>query len=223
MNPNNLLSIDTAAGTITLGSTVRSTRYADVQGPVTAIRRQPGGASIEVSGRHSDFSQYYQLLAPPCPQAQEIFTQALVPVLSGRFELRLPGDGDRIYFAETAEQVLALLDLRIGLSHDFREQDLRAVAGTETSERGDEVRFRGTYGGVGQLAYVRRGQPRPAPAYAVGNRVCFYSSTVATISGIRLYADDRRQYGATTWFYEYAEAPSGSMYPMSELHTSLAA
>lgn len=135
----------------------------------------------------------------------------------------LPGEGDRIYFAETAEQAIALLAATIGLRDQAREVKYlkqRAEAGPV-----DELRWRGQAVGsiVGQLAYVSTGTDKqhPVPQFLVGHQVHFFSPhTTHTISGLALYKD-RLNYGKTQWHYFY-EGAKGSHYPMSEAHTTAA-
>ncbi len=50
----NLFAIETYAGRIAIGATVRSTRYRDVQGLVTAIYWNGYHYAIRVNDRHSD-------------------------------------------------------------------------------------------------------------------------------------------------------------------------
>lgn len=222
MLPNHLSSLTTAAGTISLGCSVYSTRYANVEGPVTAIRTTPTGPTIEVLGRHSDFAQYYRLLAEPAPEAVAINEQATTPVISGTYEVRLPGESDRVYFAQTVAEVIALLNLKIGVAADDVAYATERIERATAAGKCDDIRFRGSFGFTGQLAYVSTGKERAAPLFAIGDKVLFFKSNpVYTVSGIRLYYDDRRQYGATTWQYEYAESRT-KHYAMREHDTQAA-
>lgn len=131
----------------------------------------------------------------------------------------MPGEGDRIYFADTAEQAIALLAATIGLS-DVEYLKQRAEAGPV-----DELRWRGQAVGsiVGKLAYVSTGtnKQHPEPKFLVGHQVHFFSPhTTHTVSGLALYKD-RLNYGKTQWHYFYAGA-KGSHHPMSEAHTTAA-
>ena len=219
----NLPAIETHAGRIALGATVRSTRYRDVQGLVTAIYWNGYHYAIEVNDRHSDDAGQYELLSPPTHQGFNYVNPNTQQVLSGKFEVLLPGEGDRLYFADTAEQAIALLAATIGLHDQAREVEYlnqRAEAGPV-----DELRWRGQAVGslVGQLAYVSicPGKQHPAPKFLVGHQVHFFSPhTTHMISGLALYKD-RLNYGKTQWHYFY-EGAQGTHYPMSEANTTAA-
>jgi hypothetical protein len=130
----------------------------------------------------------------------------------------LQREGDRIYFADTTEQAIALLAATIGLSDQAREVRYlkrRAEAGPV-----DDLRWRGqaVCSLVGQLAYVGTDKQHPQPKLLVGHQVRFYSGhTTNAISGLALYKD-RLNYGKTQWHYFY-EGAEGSYHPMSEAHT----
>ncbi|QKG54955.1 hypothetical protein [Hymenobacter sp. BRD67] len=217
----NLPAIETRAGRLAIGATVRSTRYRDVQGLVTAIYWNGYHYAIEVNNRHSDDAGQYELLSLPTHQGFNYVNPHTQQLLSGQFEVLLPGEGDRIYFAETAEQAITLLAATIGLRDQAREVEYlkqRAEAGPV-----NELRWRGQAVGslVGQLAYVSTGQPHPAPRFLVGHQVRFYGGhTTNTVSGLALYKE-RLNYGQTQWHYFYEEA-RGSHHPMSEAHTTAA-
>ena len=105
-----LTYLDTPSGRLTLGATVRSTRTT-VQGIVTAIRptvHELSGCSyrIEVAGRQSEPAAHFELVAPVPAELQQLLNQAQRAVTSGAFEVRLPQEGDRVYFADTAAQVI---------------------------------------------------------------------------------------------------------------------
>lgn len=212
----NLTAIETHAGRIIMGATVRSTRY-DVQGSVTAIRWTGYYYSIEVDNRHSDDAGLYELLSAPTYPGFNYVNPNAQQVLSGNFEVLLPGEGDRIYFAGNAAQAVALVAATIGLwdqAHDVAYLTERAEAGPV-----DELRFRGSAGIVGQLAYVSTRQPRPAPKFRVSDQVQFFAGHPACmVSGLALYKD-RLNYGKTEWHYFYAEA-KGNHRPISEADTS---
>ena len=211
-----LTAIETNAGRIALGATVRSTRYPDVQGAVTAIRWTGYQYSIEVAGRHSDNSANYELLSAPTFPGFNYVNPNVQEATSGRFEILLPGEGDRIYFADTAQQAIALVAAAIGL--DDQEREVTYLAALAEAGPVDERRWRGCAGIVGQLAYVSTSQERPRPRFAVGSKVKFYSGhTTSTVRGLALYKD-RLNYGQTQWHYFYAEA-LGNHHPMSEAHT----
>jgi hypothetical protein len=219
----NLQSIETAAGKIALGATVRSTRYRDVQGLVTAIMWTGFYYSIQVAGRHSDAAHQYELLESPQRTAADVHSQNLNPhyqeATSGALEVLLPGEGDRIYFAETPQQVIALLAATIGLADEERELGyLNSLLAS--GRKLDEVRWRGYTGpgSIGQLAYVSTTQARPAPRFAIGAPVRFYSGTKPnTVSGVALYKD-RLNYGKTQWHYSY-EGAGRYAQPYAESHT----
>lgn len=211
----------TNAGRIVVGAFVRSTQYADVQGVVTKIYWTGYYYSIQVDNRHSDNANNYELISTPPPSPSDIrglnphFQQAT----SGNFEVLLPGENDRIYFADTAHQAICLVAAAIGL----RDIDREVSYLTQRAEGKvvDELRWRGNAGIVGQLAYVSTRQPRPAPLFQVGNRVHFYSGyTTHTVSGLALYKD-WRNYGHTQWHYFYEDAP-GQPSAMPEQHTTAA-
>ena len=219
----NLPAIETHAGRIALGATVRSTRYRNVQGLVTAIYWNGYHYAIEVNNRHSDDAGQYELLSPTTHQGFNYVNPNTQQVLSGAFEVLLPGEGDRIYFADTAEQAIALLAATIGLRDQAAEVEYlkrRAEAGPV-----DELRWRGQAVGslVGQLAYVSicPGKQHPAPKFLVGHQVHFFSPhTTHMISGLALYKD-RLNYGKTQWHYFY-EGAKGTHHPMSEANTTAA-
>lgn len=225
-----LKDIETTAGRIALGATVRSTRYPDVQGAVTAIRWTGYYYSIEVDGRHSDNAANYELLSPKTFPGFNYVNPNAQQALSGNFEVELPGEGERIYFADTAEQAIALVAATIGL----RDQDEEVAYLKRRAEAGPvkELRWRGCAAScVGQLAYISTRQERPAPRFAVGEAVCFWSGHATnhdavcfhaghppkTVRGVALYKD-RRNNGQAQWHYFYAEA-RGDYYPMSESET----
>ncbi|MFD2719901.1 hypothetical protein ACFST9_14325 [Hymenobacter monticola] len=215
----NLTAIETSAGRIIIGATVRSTRYANVQGLVTSIFWNGHEFSLEVDKRHRDDAGKFELLSVPTWPGFTFVNPHTQQVLSGNFEVLLPGEGDRIYFADTAEQAIALVAAAVGLADQVREVEYlkqRAEAGPL-----DEVRFRGSAGIVGQLAYVSHRQERPAPKFLVGHQVHFFSPhTTHTVSGLALYKD-RLNYGKTAWYYFYGGA-RGTRHPMSEANTTAA-
>ena len=89
----NLPAIETHAGRIAIGATVRSTRYRDVQGLVTAIYWNGYHYAIKVNDRHSDDAGQYELLSPPTHQGFTYVNSNTQQVLGGRFEVLLPGEG----------------------------------------------------------------------------------------------------------------------------------
>ncbi|MDO7887840.1 hypothetical protein [Hymenobacter cheonanensis] len=217
----NLPAIETHSGRIAIGATVRSTRYREVQGLVTAIHWNGYHYAIKVDDRHSDDAGQYELLSPPTQQGFNYVNPHTQQVLSGRFEVLLPGEGDRIYFADTAEQVIALLAATIGLRDQAREVEY--LQQRTAADQVDELRWRGQAVGsiVGQLAYVSTGRQHPAPKFRVGQQVHFFSPhTTHTISGLALYKD-RLNNLKTQWHYFY-EGAQGTHYPMSEANTTAA-
>lgn len=213
-----LNDIETNAGRISLGSTVRSTRYHDVQGIVTLIRWTGYWYSIQVDGRHSDNAANYELLSTKTFPGFNYVNPNAQQALSGKFEVELPGEGERIYFADTAEQAIALVAAAIGLRDEQGEVAYlkrRAEAG-----RVDQLRWRGCAAScAGQLAYISTGQVREAPRFAVGDCVSFFHGAANTVSGVALYKD-RRNHGQVQWHYFYAAA-QGKHRPMSEADTQL--
>ncbi|WP_201982616.1 hypothetical protein [Hymenobacter rubidus] len=215
----NLPAIETHAGRIVIGATVRSTRYRDVRGLVTAIYWNGYHYAIQVNDRHSDDAGQYELLSENTHQGFNYVNPHTQQVLSGQFEVLLPGEGDRIYFANTAEQAIALLAATIGLRDQAQEVEYlkqRAAAGPL-----DELRWRGQAVGsiVGQLAYVSTGtgKQHPEPKFLVGHQVHFYSPHMTyMISGLALYKD-RLNFGQTLWHYFY-DGAQGTHHPMSEAH-----
>jgi hypothetical protein len=211
----NLLDIETRAGRITIGATVQSILNRDVQGTVTAIRWAGSYFAVEVDSRHSDNAANYELLSYPTfptfgytnPNAQE--------ATSGEFEVMLPGEGERVYFAADAQQAIAMVAAAIGLI----DQEEEVAYLTRRAQAGpvQELRWRGRSG----LAYVSSRQERPAPLFAVGQRVRFHSDHATnTVRGLALYKD-RQNYGQWQWCYFYAEA-RGNHRPMSEAMTKAA-
>lgn len=219
----NLQAIETAAGRIVLGATVRSTRYRDVRGLVTAILWTGFYYSVQVDGRHSDRADAYELLESPQRTAADVYSQNLNPhyqeATSGALEVLLPGEGDRIYFAENARQAIALVAAAIGVQDPAAE----VAYLTRALERGpvSELRWRGytVPGSIGQLAYISTAQERPAPRFAVGDAVRFHNGTKPnTVSGVALYKD-RLNYGRTQWHYAH-EGAGRYAQPYAEAHTA---
>ncbi len=188
---------------------------------MTAIYWNGYHYAIQVDDRHSDDVGQYELLSENTHQGFNYVNPNTQQVLSGQFEVLLPGEGDRIYFADTAEQAIGLLAATIGLRDQAYEVEYlkqRAAAGPV-----DELRWRGQAVGsiVGQLAYVSTGKQQPAPKFLVGQQVHFFNPhTTHTISGLALYKD-RLNYGQTQWHYFYADA-RGNAAPVSEDNTTAA-
>jgi len=216
----NLPAIETRAGRIAIGAEVKSTRY-PVQGLVTAIVWAGYFYAIQVDNRHSDDAAHYELLSEPTYQGFNYVNPFAQEATSGPFEVILPGEGDRIYFADDAHQAIALIAATIGLKNPPQWVEYlmqRAEAGPV-----DELRWRGEAVGsiVGQLAYVSTRQERPAPRFATGQPVTFYNGhTPNTVSGLALYKD-RKKYGKSQWHYFNAEAHHGH-HPMPEAYTTAA-
>jgi hypothetical protein len=207
----NRQSIETAAGKIVLGATVRSTRYAGVQGLVTAIFWSGYTYSIQVDNRHSDEASKYELLSTPPRTQADVNAQNLNPfyqfATSGDFEILLPGEGERIYFADTAAQAIALVAAAIGI-HD-QEHEVKYLTDAAAAGPVDELRWRGCTvpSSVGQLAYISTRKERPAPKFKLNDQVRLErSGTDRTVSGLALYKD-RLNYGKTKWHYIYAGGP----------------
>ena len=214
----NLAAIETRAGRIAIGAEVKSTRY-PVQGLVTAIVWAGYFYAIQVGSRHSDDAAHYELVSPPTYQGFNFVNPFSQEATSGNFEVLLPGEGDRIYFADDAHQAVALLAATIGLKNPQDE----VVYLTQRAEAGpvDELRWRGQALNAitGQLAYVSTRQERPAPRFAIGQPVSFYNDQALTpVSGIALYKD-RHNYGKARWHYFYAEGHAQHP-PLSESHTT---
>lgn len=119
------------------------------------------GHRVEVNGRHCDVADNYELVAAPKAVGQAIIGQAAQGTTSGAFEVLLPAAGDRIYFAETPVQVLALLRLTFGIHPDRVQEETNYLARAVQAGRCHELRFRGWFGHVGQLAYVGMARLRP--------------------------------------------------------------
>lgn len=137
---------------------------------------------------------------------------------SGALEVLLPGEGDRIYFADTPEQAIALVGAAIGVQN----QDEEVAYLTRALARGpvSELRWRGYTrpGSIGQLAYINTAQERPAPLFASGAPVRFYFGiTPNVVNGVALYKD-RLNYGKTQWYYSY-EGAGRYAQPYGEAHT----
>ena len=214
----NLPAIETRAGRIAIGAEVKSTRY-PVQGLVTAIVWAGYFYAIQVDNRHSDDAAHYELLSAPTYQGFNYVNPFSQQATSGPFEVLLPGEGDRIYFADDAHQAISLIAATIGLKNPPQWVEYlmqRAEAGPV-----DELRWRGEAVGsiVGQLAYVSTRQERPTPRFAIGQPVTFYNGhTPNSVSGLALYKD-RLNYGKTQWHYFY-EGAKGNHHPMSEARTT---
>lgn len=221
---NNPLFIDTPAGRIHVGATVRHhTRSAQGTGLVTEIRPFAGTHRIEVNGRHSDVAELYELLAEPEPIAQAIIDQHAQGVTSGAFEVYVPREQDRIFFAETPAQVVALLARLIGVLPSRVQEETDRIARAAQAGKCSELSFRGSFGTVGQLAYVSTGQGHPLPKFRLNDRVTFYSGGEArTVSGILLCKSSYGpQAGKPAWHYYYAEQRQA--FPMPEHGTAPAA
>ena len=216
----NLPAIETRAGRIAIGAEVKSTRY-PVQGLVTAIVWAGYFYAIQVDNRHSDDATHYELLSEPTYQGFNYVNPFAQEATSGTFEVIVSGEGDRIYFAEDAHQAVSLLAATIGLKtpqHWVEYLMQRAEAGPV-----DELRFRGEAVNsiTGLLAYVSTRQERPAPLFAPGQMVTFYTGhALNTVRGVALYKD-RRDHCKTVWHYFYAGGHAGH-HPMSEAHTTAA-
>jgi hypothetical protein len=151
------------------------------------------------------------------PAASAILVQASQPVLAGAYEIYVPHQQGRIYFADQPRHVLELLEVLIDL--DYRVHRQRDPHGNDLAQRVAEREqvLQGRYG----EAEVRVGQHRPPPLYRVGQQVHFFGlSTSYQVVGIGLY-EDYRQMGATTWAYFYAGA-AGAGRPISEQQTNAA-
>ena len=219
-----LKDIETRAGRFTIGATARSTKYRNVQGTVTAIRWTGCFYSIEITGQpgtgpHSDNAANYELLSPLTWPTFNYVNPNAQQATTGEFEVLLPGERDRIYFADTPEQAIALVAATVGL--DDQEREVAYLKQLVEAGPVDERRWRGNAGIEGQPAYISTRQQRPAPRFNLGDSVTFYGHTPRTISGIALYKS-RENYGLTEWHYYYAEA-LGNHYPMSESMTQPAA
>jgi len=213
----NLKDIETRAGRFTIGATARSTKYRNVQGTVTAIRWTGYFYSIEIvckpgGGPHSDNAANYELLSPLTWPTFNYVNPNAQQATAGEFEVLLPGERDRIYFADTAEQAIALVAATVGL-YD-QEQEVAYLKKLAEAGPVDERCWRGSASLEGQPAYISTRQQRPAPRFDVGESVTFYGDTPSTISGRALYKS-RHNYGQTEWHYFYAES-RGDHYPMSE-------
>ena len=151
------------------------------------------------------------------PAASAILVQASQPVLTGAYEIYVPTQQGRIYFADQPRHVLELLETLIGL--DYRAHRQRDPHGSSLAQRvaGQAPVLQGRTG----EAEVSVGRQRPQPRYRVQEWVHFFNlSTAYRIVGIGLY-EDCRQVGATTWAYFYAGA-AGAGRPIAEHQTTAA-
>ncbi|QKG59160.1 hypothetical protein GKZ68_20995 (plasmid) [Hymenobacter sp. BRD128] len=157
--------------------------------------------------------------AAPTPAARAILTQALTPVLTGAYEVYVPAQLGRLYFADHPGQVLELLEALVGLEygrHRQRDPQGRALASRVAREPG--LLLRGARG----EAEIYACRARARPLFQVGDWVHFFNlSTAYQIVGIGLYEDPRRL-GGTTWAYYYAGA-AGAGRPITEAQTMAAA
>lgn len=215
--------LDTPAGRLTLGATVRSTR-STVQGIVTAIYQTahelPGSSHrIEVAGRQSEPAAHFELVAPVPAELQQLLDQAQRAVTSGAFEVRLPQEGDRVYFADAAAQVIQLLGVKIGI-HPSRVQDeIAYLERAAAAGKCDEIRLRGCFGIVGQLAYVSSIRSRPAPRFTIAQPVHFYNASAKAyiVSEVALFQDSyssqHRQPGGEWRYYHSGDTERLHAYP----------
>lgn len=145
-----------------------------------------------------------------------MLTQAFTPVLTGAYEIYVPAQQGRLYFADHPRHVLELLEALVGLEygrHRQRDPQGQALAGWVAREPG--LLLKGTRG----EAEVYPGRPRAQPLFQVGDWVHFFGlSTASQIVGIGLYEDPRRLEG-TLWAYYYAGA-SGAGRPIAEAQTT---
>lgn len=213
---NSLPLLTTAAGIFQLGSLASTTRQEPYTGLVTAIRATGAGHSIELNGRRIDAAEYFRLEAGPEPVAHGLLHQHTEGVAGGHLEVRLPGENDRIIFCNTPEEAIAVLARTIGVREVAEEVAClkRALAVGPL----DEKRWRGSFGIVGQLAYVSSGRQRPEPRFGVGQLVSAFSPhSTYQIEGIQLLCDvyNRRGFGALGEWHYLVGGPR-SAYPIAE-------
>lgn len=217
----NLPAIHTRTGRIAEGSSVRplcqnsALSTAPEAGLVTAVVWTGNSYALQIDGKGRYNPEQVALLSANTYAGFNYVNPNAQWATSGTFEVVLPGEGDRIYFVHTPEQVVTLLAATIGLQEPEREVAFlkRALEAGPLSE----LRWRGQAVGqlVGQLAYVSSSQQRPRPAFLVGDKVRFSEhGALNTISGVALYKD-RLNYGKTRWHYFYAEQ-KGVHHPLSE-------
>jgi hypothetical protein len=200
--------LDTTAGRLALGATVRSTTSSR-EGLITEfVPTGQGEPTVMLNDRHGEQAANLVLVAPPEPTAEAIISQDAEPVLSGTFEVMVPGQYERVYFADTPEQVIRLLARLIGIRNVAQETaDLARMAEGQAVD----LRFRGSFGIVGQLAYVYAGHARELPRFGLGQQVHRAGTQQAdTVTGIQLHrrATPRRHDGGHyEWFYVLASDP----------------
>lgn len=195
-----LTTVTTDAGTFTLGSFASTFRLEPLSGQVTSIWQTGLGTTIEINGRRSAPADCFNLDAGPDPVAHALLNQHRQGVAAGAFEVRLPAEDDRIFFCSSAEEVIALLARTIGLNDQDRELAYlnQAVALGPLKE----LRWRGAFGTVGQLAYVSTAQDRPAPQFAIGAQVTSLDMDgTHAVEGIKLLYNHRTTGSQGHWYY----------------------
>ncbi|WP_139926481.1 hypothetical protein [Hymenobacter sp. DG01] len=212
--------VQTAAGIFQLGSQASTTRYEPRTGIVTALRDTGSGPTIELNGRYSDSADYFRLDAGPDPVAHGLLHQHLEGVTSGELEVRLPGENDRIIFCNTPEEVIAVLGRTIGI----REVAEEVACLSQALQRGplDEKRWRGSFGIVGQLAYVSSRRERPAPLFSLKETISAFSPlSTYEVEGILLLCDvyNRRGFGPLGEWH-YLVGGQHQPYPIPESNAS---
>jgi hypothetical protein len=206
--------LDTPSGRLTIGATARSSQ-SDAQGIVTGIQETHYDAlsshSVQIDGRQWEPAAQVVLVAPVPADVQLLLDQAQHGVTSGAFEVQVCQEGNRVYFADTAEQVMQLLGIKIGIHPDFAVEETERLKAAAAAGLRRELRFRGCFGISGPLAYVSSYQQRAAPLFAIGQTIYLYDGyTPYTVSErLLVKGDHAHQLPTGKWHYREASDYNG--------------
>lgn len=135
--------------------------------------------------------------------------QARAGVTSGAYEIYIPSQDDRVFFADTREQMMQFLDDMIGIAKSdwSRQQQQQTLTTIDTLRGGITKWHQPWHGDRGQIAYVAaagEASARKKPRFQVGDRVRFYMEAESyTVTGLSLKY--HRVQNRTSWQYHYAE------------------
>lgn len=131
--------------------------------------------------------------------------QARKGVTTGVYELYLPGQQHRIFFADTPDQVLSILDAYLLVDAALVESVQNTLATKHQLTNGISRWSSRVVDEHGQVAYLAAGATsRRLPRHAVGDSVRFYlESESYWVTGLSLQFIPEEN--ATRWLYHYAE------------------